>query len=459
MRKINYQKDYQKIFAIAVPLVLQQLFFQLQIYVDRAMLGHVNSEYFSVVGNATAPYYTVLAIIGAICGATTIFVSQSLGAKKISEAKGYAECSFIGNSILPFAFFILFFFFSGIIFSLMGVKSPILEYSITYLQILSFTLLIFGIESTSQSIVQGIGVTKIIMVAGIVRNLLNILFDWLLIYGKFGFPQLDIKGAAYASLIANLIAAPIIVVYAFKSKRVPFKMHLKNVLKVKWDRYKKIIRIGLPAGFESSLWNIGNIIVMSFLNLIDMMSAGIYSLIFSFEMLPNIIYMGFARSTLTLVGQKTGEKDHKLAIIIGFRCMRIALTICIVIAFLFLAFKNSLLSLFTDDVGLVNSAAQYMLIICITMFPRSINNVIGLGIQGMGDTKWMLYGQIFGTTLVVVVSYILIFVAGLGMMGLFITFFIDELIRSIINILRFWKGREFFRLKPFAGVMDSKTEV
>ncbi|MCL2719173.1 MAG: MATE family efflux transporter, partial [Lachnospiraceae bacterium] len=248
MKKINYNKDTKKIFAIAMPLVFQQLFFQMQIYVDRAMLGHVNSEYFSAVGNATAPYFTVIAIIGAICGATTIFVSQNLGAKKISEARGYAECSFIGNSILPFIFFFLFFFFSDKLFLIMGVQSPILEHSISYLQILSFSLLIFGVETTAQSIIQGIGITKIIMIAGIIKNLLNIIFDYVLIFGKFGFPQLDIKGAAYATLISNLIAAPIIVIYVFKSAKVPFKMDLKNVFKVKWELYKNIIRIGLPAG-------------------------------------------------------------------------------------------------------------------------------------------------------------------------------------------------------------------
>ena len=83
------------------------------------------------------------------------------------------------------------------------------------------------------------------------------------------------------------------------------------------------------------------------------------------------------------------------------------------------------------------------------MFPRAVNNVIGLGIRGMGDTKWMLYGQVFGTTLAIALSYIFIFILNMGLMGIFIMFLIDETVRSIVNILRFWKGREFFFLKPF----------
>jgi len=93
--------------------------------------------------------------------------------------------------------------------------------------------------------------------------------------------------------------------------------------------------------------------------------------------------------------------------------------------------------------------------VCITMFPRSINNVIGLGIRGMGDTRWMLYGQILGTVLVITLSYVLIFIANLGLWGIFITLLVDETVRGFINLLRFWKGREFFFLKPFENVVSN----
>lgn len=443
--------EKKQIFLIAIPLVMQQLFYQIVIYVDRAILGHINSEYFSAIGNATAPFYTVTAIIGAVCGATTIFISQTLGAKKNNDAKKYAEASFIGNSILPLLFFLLFFFFSRYIFKIMGVKSPILEYSESYMKIISLSLLFFGFETSAQSIMQGLGVTKIIMISGIIKNILNIIFDCIFIFGLFGLPKMGINGAAYGTLFASICAAPIIIIYVMHSSKIPFKIELKNVLRFKWNDYKGMIKVGLPSGIESSLWNIGNLIVMSFLNKIDIMAAGVYALIFSFEILPNIIYMGFARAGLTLVGHKTGEKDYINAKQVGFKCMRISLTICTVISLSFIIFGNSLLKIFTDDNDMVVTCLKYIPIICITMFPRSINNVIGLGIQGMGDTKWMLYGQIIGTIFVVVVSYLLIFTFNFGLMGLFITFLLDETLRSIINLLRFWKGREFFHLKEYVS--------
>jgi Na+-driven multidrug efflux pump len=137
--------------------------------------------------------------------------------------------------------------------------------------------------------------------------------------------------------------------------------------------------------------------------------------------------------------------------------MRFSLTICVVISAIFIIFPSELLGLFTNDKSIIEKSVPFLTIVSFTMFPRAINNVVGLGIQGMGDTKWMLYGQILGTITMVGLTYVLIFVADFGILGLFITFLIDESIRCIINVLRFWKGREFFFLKPFEKIITNNA--
>lgn len=408
------------------------------------MLGHVNSQFFSAVGNVLVPYNALTSVITAICCGTTVLIAQSYGAENKYDSKIYAENSFVGNALFSIFAFVLFFFAAKPIFRLMGVDSPVLEYSVSYMKILSFTLLIFGISSTAISILQSFGLTKIIMTSGIISNLINILLDYLLIFGKTGFSEMGIDGAAYASVISNYISLPILLIYVFRSRNMPIKLSISNIFNCKWKIYKKVLKIGIPSGMEYALWNVGNLIVVSFLNHLDMMAAGIYTLILSIETLPLLLYMGIANAGLTLVGQKTGANDHKQAVQIGFRCLEFSIIICAIIAVLFWIFPDKILSIFTDDSILVKQSVSYLVFIAFVLFPKAVNNVIGLGIRGLSDTKWMLYGQIFGTILVVVLSYILIFSANLGLMGVFITLFIDETLRGILNILRFWKGREFF---------------
>jgi putative MATE family efflux protein len=446
----------KKILTIAVPLVFQQLSMQLQVWVDRAMLGRVDSRYFSAVGNVLVPYYAVTAIITAICCGTTILIAQNIGAKNVSQSAHYAECSFMGNSIFPLLAFVFFFFASGSLFKLMGVQSPVLEYSTSYIRILAFTLLILGPVTTSVSIMQGIGITKIIMLVGLISNALNILLDWVLIFGKCGFPQMNIEGAALASAISNFVTAPIMIGYVFLSKNIPFRLDIKKIGVFRWNLYKNVLKLGIPSGLELMLWNIGTLMVISFLNRLDIMATGIFTLIFSIETLPLFLYMGFANAALTLVGHKTGADDHLQAIGVGFRCLRFSLIICVVMAALFFLFSKGILRIFTNDLSLIGYAAPFLMFVSITVFPKSINNVIGLGIRGMGDTRWMLYGQIVGTVLVITLSYALIFIAQLGLWGIFITLLVDETVRGSINLFRFWKGREFFFLKPFGKVISQK---
>jgi Na+-driven multidrug efflux pump len=108
--------------------------------------------------------------------------------------------------------------------------------------------------------------------------------------------------------------------------------------------------------------------------------------------------------------------------------------------------------------SLIEYATPFLLIIPFIMFPQAINNVIGRGIRGMGDTRWMLYSQVFGTIMVITISYLLIFTAGLGLLGIFVTLLIDETVRGAINFLRFWKGREIFFIKPFKKIKLKTTE-
>jgi len=444
-------KDSSKIFAIAVPIIIQQLSHQMQVWVDRAMLGHINPEFFSAVGNSLVPYFAMNSIILAIASGTTILIAQSVGAKDYNLSRRYAECSFVGNSIFPVFAFLFFFFGAPTLFKLMGVQSPIFEYACSYIKTTSFTLLIIGIIATCSSILQGIGFTKMIMVTGVITNVLNIFFDWVLIYGKFGFPAMQIEGAALATVISNFSALPFLLIYVIKRKKMPFKIKVRNIFKFEFNLYKNVFKMGVPSGGEFALWSLGNLFIVSFLNRIDIMAAGIYTLLFSIKGLAVILYSGFAHAGLTLAGQKTGENEHKQAINIVFKCLSFALIVCTVVAATFCVFSKNILSLFTSDMSLVNFASPFLIFVTLTMFPQAVNIVLGYGIRGTGDTRWMFYTQAYGTVQIIILCYILIFVANLGLWAVFISFLVDESVRSIINALRFWKGREVFLLKPFVN--------
>lgn len=426
-----------RILQLALPLILQQLCLQLQVWIDRAMLGHVNAVFFSAIGNTTVPYYMISSIITAISGGTAILIAQNIGAGNYRNVQTTAQCSFLGSGILSCCAFLFFLFFSEPLFQLMGLRSPILEYSLAYIRILSLSLLVLGPVSTATAVAQGIGYTRIIMISGIAGNLLNILLDWILIFGKFGLPAMGIEGAAWATVIANFASAPIIILFVFRSRKMPVKPKLSCAVGQQLRQYGKVLALGLPSGLEYALWNLGNLILVSYLNRLDMTSAGIYTLVFSIETIPLLIYMGFANAGLTLVGQNTGARDPRQAQQTGYLCLLFSLLVCVAVAVVFILIPRQLLSIFTDDAATLSAAAPYLTFVAWGLFPKAVNNVIGLCIRGIGDTRWMLYTQIFGTVFMIFGGYWLILGSGLGLTGIFITLIADESLRSIANLLHF----------------------
>ena len=426
-----------RILRLALPLILQQLCLQLQVWIDRAMLGHLNAVFFSAIGNTLVPYQMVVSTILAICGGTAILVAQGSGAKDEAAIRSAAESSFLGSTLLASVGFACFFLCSDGLFRIMGVRGEVLEYSTGYLRILSLSLLFLGFSGTANAVLQGLGYTRIIMISGILGNLLNILLDWLLIFGRLGFPAWGIRGAAAATVIANALSAVLVVSFVLTSPRMPVKLNPFRSFRQQLVHYRRVLALGIPSGLEFLLWNAANMVLVSFLNRLDMLSAGIYTLVFSIETIPLLLYMGFANAGLTLVGQGTGAKDPRQARNAGFLCLGFSLVICAAVALLFHRFPRPLLALFTDDESILTIAVPYLHFVSWILFPKAINNVIGLCIRGMGDTKWMLYTQIFGSIFMITAGYLLILHTGLGLSGIFITLLADEALRGTANLIRF----------------------
>lgn len=260
-----------------------------------------------------------------------------------------------------------------------------------------------------------------------------------MIFGHLGFPALGIPGAAWATVISNLISSSITVFFVLFSPRMPVRLRFALPLSQTMLHYRTVLRLGIPSGVEYALWNMGNMVLVSYLNRLDPMYAGIYTLVFSIESVPLLIYMGLANAGLTLVGQQTGARSPRQARQTGWICLTFSFSVCLVTAVVFHLFPEELLGLFTNDRDTVTLSAPYLLYVSWMLFPKAVNNVIGLCIRGTGDTRWMLYTQIFGTAFMILGGYWFILLSGLGLSGIFLTLFLDELLRSAANLFRFFR--------------------
>ena len=337
----------------------------------------------------------------------------------------------------------------------MGVSDGLMPMCLDYSRYYAPVFLITGLGGAFSVILQTSNYTKPLVVYGILRSGVNILLDWVMIFGRFGFPAMGIKGAAIATTIAEYSGLIFAVIFVVSSKKLNTKPSMKWVVKAHIKPYLLSAKLGVNTALEDFAWNLGNLLLIRILNAINEMAAGIYSIIFSVEVLAVVIIGAIGNGTMTLTGEAKGNNDlgkykgvcvcaYGLCIVVGI----ITLGVC-------LAFPQQIISLFTNDKSIIASCGIYLIFISINLFAKSANIVVGNAIRGSGNTIWMLITQLFGTLWVVSVALLFVFVLKLGIAGVFLAVIVDEIVRAFINL-----GKYLRIVKNWGSTdWDKKTEL
>ena len=412
-------KNYlNRIMKIAIPIILSSVISQLQMIIDRIFLGQMNTLYMSALGNVTSPMWTTMSFAFTITAGASILISQNVGAGDKKVANEYAASLLKWNNLPSIALFIFWIMCGEQVFTLMGVSEGVMPYCLGYMKYFVPSFLLIGIEGSTSVIMQTSNYTKPMVYYGLIRSGTNIVLDYALIFGHFGLPALGIEGAAIATTIAEF-SGVIFATYAMKSPQLTTRPPMEEILRASVKPYLNSLKLGINCALEDLAWNAGNLVTIRILNSINEIAAGIYSIVFSVEVLVVVVIGSFGNSTMTLTGEAKGKKDKeqykqvvKLAYILSAAIAFVTLVICA-------AFPKQILGLFSSDEQIITGCGIYLIMVCINLFGKSGNIIVGSGIKGNGDTKWMLCTQIFGTVLVITSACIFVYVLKLGIMGVF----------------------------------------
>lgn len=427
---------FNRIMKIAVPIILSNVISQLQMIIDRIFLGQMNTLYMSALGNVTSPMWTTMSFAFTITAGASILISQNIGANNKEKADEYAASLLKWNNIPSIALFLFWILCGKHVFTLMGVSESVMPYCLGYMKYFVPTFLLIGIEGSTAVIMQTSNYTKPMVYYGLIRSGTNIVLDYALIFGHFGLPALGIEGAALATTIAEF-SGVIFATNAMRSPKLTTRPPVRVIIKASVKPYLNSLKLGVNCALEDLAWNAGNLVIIRILNSINEIAAGIYSIVFSVEVLIVVVIGAFGNATMTLTGEANGRKDRnqykqvvKLAYLFSAAIAFVTLIICAV-------FPKQILSLFSSDEQIITGCGIYLIMVCINLFGKAGNIIVGAGIKGNGDTRWMLCTQIFGTILVVGCACFFVYVLKLGIIGVFMAVVVDEAVRALVNLSRF----------------------
>ncbi len=444
LKKITDKNYIKKILMIAVPIMLSNLISQLQMLIDKVFIGRLSLESMSAVGNAATPMWTTMSVMFSLTTGATILVSQAYGADDKERARTILSSLFKFNNVLGLALFLFWFFIPQTAFHLMGEDESIIGLSVDYARFFAPIFILTGVAASVSCLLQVSQKTKIMIWYGVSRSLTNVVLDYIMIFGHFGFPAMGVKGAALATTVAELIGDLIVLIYVLASKELVLRPTLQQILKSKLGPYLETIRLGVPAASEDFAWNFGNIYLIAMLNKISVEAAGIHSIVFSVELIAVVLVGSIGTATLTLSGYETGKKNPEGVWEVVLNSLILSWGISIVNLILFLLLPAQILGLFTKDPAVLGAAGLYLLIVGIDLFPKSGNIIVGSGIRGYGNPGWMLKTQLFGTAFIVSMSTIMVMVFHMGIMEIFCLVVVDETLRYLINN---WKLQRIRRIR------------
>ncbi|MHC4182449.1 MAG: MATE family efflux transporter [Planctomycetota bacterium] len=407
LTKNNLNKN---IIQLALPVALENVLHMAVFIVDIIMVGRLGTTAVAAVGLAGALNFVITMIFCALNAGTTALVARNFGAEEKAEAQTVAGQSLLLSIILGLIISPLIFYFASDILILMSAEESVVTLGSTYLKIvLSFLVL------------------RLII--------------WLLIFGIWIFPRMEVEGAAWATSIAYIIGASLIF-YKLLSKKSILSINLKNIIGINKSIIQRILRISLPATLDAFLTQIGYLFFIKIVAMLGTVALAAHQIAIRIEAISFMPGYALAIATSTLVGQSIGAKKIDLARLSMKRNCQIALMMMGFFAFIFLAFAKPMAKVFHPEQDVLALSAFCVMIAAIEQPALAIYMVYAGGLRGAGDTLSPMIVTIVGTLCFhLPVAYIFGIVLEWGLAGIWFGAALDWILRSIAVYVLFRSGR------------------
>ncbi|MFP4021766.1 MAG: MATE family efflux transporter, partial [Halanaerobium sp.] len=326
---------------------------------------------------------------------------------------------------------------------LMEENDPfILNQGSTYLNIVLASML-FGLPMmVVNAILQGIGDMKTPLYIMFISNVVNVLFNYLLIFGIGIFPALGVAGAALGSGIGRFIGFLIGITILIKGEK-GIKLDLEVIeLKLDFEIIKDILIIGIPAAVEQFARQSSQIIYTALVAGLGTATIAANAVTMNVSSLSFMPGFGFGMAATTLVGQSLGAEKKDLAENYAKQSSYLTVLLMTAASIAMYIFVEPIVNLYTDDPAVINMAVSALKIFILFQPLLGLYMVLAGALKGAGDTKWVMYFTIIGNWGVrLVLSYLLGLRMGIGLNGFWLAMGIEVSFRTVLIIWRFISGR------------------
>ena len=433
---------FRMTWPIFVELILQMLVGNM----DQIMLSHYNQTAVAAVGNANQIMTILILTFNVTSLASTILISQYLGARDPKNVSRIYTLSVLVNGIVSLVLAAGLFLFAGPILSLMQAPVEVRPEAMSYLRITALSLPFQALMLTFSAFLRAHAKMLVIMLSTGLINLINIVGNTAFIYGIGPLPQMGAAGAAVSTTLCRIVGM-LMLLGAFYRSVEGEKIRVALLRPFPTDLLKRLLGIGLPSGGEGLSYNLSQATSLVFVNMIGTyaITARMYSVMFA-----QVCYMlisAVSQAGQIRIGYCIGARDFDRADRENKHILKTFAPITVGIAILLCICSRFLYGLFSDDIRVIELGSQILFIEIFLEIGRSFNIVLVRNLQAVGDVKFpVTVGIISQWVIAVGLCYFLGIHLNWGLPGMWLSFALDENIRGIIFALR-WKSGKWRNIK------------
>ncbi len=447
LNKINLLYTYPRLLKLAGPIMLGNFLQMLYNLADSYFLGKIGKEALSAPSISMNLIFFLIIFAFGFSSAGATLISQSFGKGDRRKTDFY-----LGQMTALLLFVALIISILGITFTdnllrLMQVPEDTFQYTSDYLKIILSGIPFMFMSFILRSALQGIGNSITPLVIQSITVFINIILDPIFIFGFGPIPAMTVKGAAYATVLARLVASFIALIILIKGSK-GIKLHLRDMVPNK-KAIKLLLKIGLPSSIGQGISALGFTVLQGVVNGFGTAVIAAFGIGNRIIGLFNMPAMGISQATSVLVGQQLGAKNYenvKKIVKHSFITIIIFITLGMTATF----FKgNSVVKFFVDDPEVIYHGAMLFKIVSPSVIFFALFTVANGAFQGAGDTKPIMILNIIRLWgLRVPVVFLLVAFTAFGPVSIWIGMFASNLVVAIAGLIILSRGKWMYKLDP-----------
>ncbi|MGI5893074.1 MAG: MATE family efflux transporter [Candidatus Merdivicinus sp.] len=432
---------YTNAVQMAWPSILESFLVALVGFIDTIMVSSLGSYAIAAVGLTTQPKFICLAIFISMNVAVSALVARRRGEDDRESANRILMQALIITIILAAIITTAAVAFADPILKLAGTAPDTHDAAVTYFRIISAGMIFNVVSLVINAAQRGSGNTKIAMRTNMVSNGVNIIFNYLLIGGHFGFPKLGVAGAAVATVIGTVFACGMSIYSICKKDRF---LYLRTLKKIRFDKRTLLSladlgsstlaeQIFLRIGFLTYAMIVARLGTNAFAA--HQVGMNIMSISFSFG-------DGLSVAAVALVGRSLGQKRTDLAKIYGAICQRMGFLFSILLCIVYTTLSEQIFLLFSEDTEILGYGRMIMSMIAVIVFMQ-ITQVIYSGcLRGGGDTRFVALVSLVSVAFFrPFCGWLFCYPLGMALTGAWIGLVVDQFCRLVMTFFRFKSGK------------------